>query len=221
MSIHSRSRPRVNGPTDFDTAPTVHADAAVYDPIDTWNPPYDGAGIPPVRRPEELSDSDSSRNSADTEDENTPPPARRRRLADRPMPGGPQLLPSMRHAIVFLPHELTTEIRGRERFAATTPADIHLAAETFPRYRLTSLAVIRQTDASDRRMFLSDLRELGRRSFPEMQLITQLLSQFTPWSSAIAPMRMTILAKKLFFRGNFAAIPLTSPLWVHFPSPTS
>ena len=29
-------------------------------------------------------------------------------------------------------------------------------------------------------MFLSDLRELGRRSFPEMQLIMQLLEHFKP-----------------------------------------
>ena len=29
-------------------------------------------------------------------------------------------------------------------------------------------------------MFLSDLRGLGRRSFPEMQLIAQLLSHFSP-----------------------------------------
>ena len=82
----------------------------------------------------------------------------------------------MAPAINALFREITAETNGRERFAMATPADFHLAAETFARYRLTSVAVILQTDADARRMFLSDLRALCRRSFPEMQL----LSHFSP-----------------------------------------
>ena len=86
----------------------------------------------------------------------------------------------MAREIGFLCHELTVDANGREHFATATPADIHPAAETFALYRLTSLAVIRQTDAAARRMFLSDLRDIGRRSFAETQLIAQLLSHFSP-----------------------------------------
>ena len=76
--------------------------------------------------------------------------------------------------------ELCAETRGRERFETASEHYMWQAAGTFARYRLTSLAVIRQTDRDARRMFLSDSRELGRRSFPEMQLIMQLLSHFSP-----------------------------------------
>ena len=133
---------------------------------------------PPARHPGDLPDPSAiSQHSADTEGD-TPPPARRRRPAAFPPPGGPQLHPGMAPAINALFRDLTVETNGRERFPMSTPADIHLAAETFARYRLTSLAVSRQTDAAARRMFLSDLRDLYRRSFPEMQLIMQLLSHF-------------------------------------------
>ena len=53
-------------------------------------------------------------------------------------------------------------------------------AGTFVRYRLTSLDVIRQADRDARRMLLSDLMELGRMFFHEMQLPMQLLSHFSP-----------------------------------------
>ena len=108
------------------------------------------------------------------------PPARRRRISDLPPPGGPKLDPIMAPAINALYRELTAETNGRERFAMATPADLHMAAGTFHRYRLTFLAGIRQTDAADRCMFLPALRERGRRSFPEIQLVTQLLSHFSP-----------------------------------------
>lgn len=76
--------------------------------------------------------------------------------------------------------ELTAETNGRERFLTATPEDLLPAAGTFARYRLTTLAIIRQSDLVARSMFLSDLMELGRRPFPEIQPITQLLPHFTP-----------------------------------------
>ena len=53
---------------------------------------------------------------------------------------------------------------------------------TLFRYRLPTLDVIRRTALDARRMFLSDLRQLDRRSFPDMQLIMQLLEHFKPLS---------------------------------------
>ena len=57
--------------------------------------------------------------------------------------------------------DLTAETAGRDRFQTVTPTDLFDAAETFARYRLTSLDIIRHTDRDARRMFLSDLRELS------------------------------------------------------------
>ena len=102
-----------------------------------------------------------------------------RRLALIPR-AGPQFGPATIPLIETLLAETLAETNGRDRFAAATHADFRMAAETFVRYRLTSLNVIRQTDAAARRMFLSDLRELGRRSFPEMQLAMLMLGHFTP-----------------------------------------
>ena len=76
--------------------------------------------------------------------------------------------------------DLVAETDGRDRFAASAPEDLLLEAGTFPRYRLTTMPIIRQTDLMARRMFLHDLRELGRMSSPELQLIMQLLSHSTP-----------------------------------------
>ena len=58
--------------------------------------------------------------------------------------------------------------------------DFEQDAETLARYRLTALAIIRQTDKAARRMFLADLREPGRKAFPEMQLLAQLFAHFAP-----------------------------------------
>ena len=110
---------------------------------------------------------------------NLPPVGGGRRLALIPR-DGPLFDPATIPLIERLLAEILAETNGRDRFAAASHADFRMAAETFVRYRLTSLNVIRQTDAAARRMFLSDLRELDRRSFPEMQLITQLLGHFTP-----------------------------------------
>ena len=62
--------------------------------------------------------------------------------------------------------ELMRETAGRDRFLTVTPADLYHSAETFVRYRLTSLDIIRRADRGACRMSLSDLRELGRRSPP-------------------------------------------------------
>ena len=90
----------------------------------------------------------------------------------------------MDHRLLSVVHalaaDLVAETAGRDRFLTVTPADLYRAAETFARYRLTSLDIIRHKDRDARRTFLSDLRGLGRRSFPQMQLIMQLPAHFTP-----------------------------------------
>ena len=59
--------------------------------------------------------------------------------------------------------------------------DPYNAADTLVRYRLGPLAIMRRTGTyrGARRMFLSDLRELGRRPFPETQLTTPPIARFT------------------------------------------
>ena len=54
------------------------------------------------------------------------------------------------------------------------------AAETLARYRVASLAVLRQTDRASRTMFVRDLREGDRRAFPQMQLLLQIVGHFSP-----------------------------------------
>ena len=82
--------------------------------------------------------------------------------------------------VTALTADLVRETDGRELFSAFVEEDFHTAATTFVRYRLSTLAIIRQTDRDARRMFLADLRDLGRKAFPEMQLLMQLLSHFAP-----------------------------------------
>lgn len=82
--------------------------------------------------------------------------------------------------------ELSGETRGRDRVATATEADLLNAADTIVRYRLGSLAVIRQIDRGARRMFLPDLSELGRRPFPEILLTMHLLSHPPPSDRDIA-----------------------------------
>ena len=72
------------------------------------------------------------------------------------------------------------EESGRGRFSASTPHGLRDASGALIRYRLSSLAVIRLTDRGARRMFLAYLREIDRRSFPEMQLIAHRLNYFAP-----------------------------------------
>ena len=69
---------------------------------------------------------------------------------------------------------------GQELFPTFVEEDSHKADMTFARYRLSTLATTHQADRDARRMLLADLRDLERKAFPEMQLLTQLLSHFAP-----------------------------------------
>ena len=92
----------------------------------------------------------------------------------------PNLLPHLPQAVRDLAADLIAVAGGRERFAPATPGGLLVAAETFARYRLTKMPIIRQSDLMERRTFLSDLRELGRRPFPATQLIMHLVAHFAP-----------------------------------------
>ena len=125
----------------------------------------------------------------------SPPPeqevARARRRGHAPRMDehrGPQLTPADTQRVNDFVTEPTAEIRGRERFQDFSPADTTWAAQTFVRYRIHNLASLRRKDKEARTMFIKDLREIERRSFPEMQLILLLLGHFAP-SSKTAPER--------------------------------
>ena len=79
-----------------------------------------------------------------------------------------------------LTDHLALQTAGRELFSAFAGEDFHTDAMTLVRYRMSTLAIIRQADRGARRMFISDLRELGRKAFPEMQLLLQLPAHFAP-----------------------------------------
>ena len=79
-----------------------------------------------------------------------------------------------------LTEDLVRETAGRGLSSAFAEEDFRTAALALVRYRLSALAIIRQTDRGARRMFLPDLREMGRKAFPEMQLLMQLLAHFAP-----------------------------------------
>ena len=156
-SIASRSRSRSNEPEPADWSSSTVADSP-RDPYDPLTPPEQV-----VRRSVQVV--------------NPPlPPIR-----------GPQLTPLDAPRVNAMVTELTAEIRGRERFQDFAPADILWAAETFVRYRIPSLASLRRTDREARAMFIKDLREVETRSFPEIQLILQLLNHFAPQQVKFRP----------------------------------
>ena len=144
-----------------------------------------------------------------------PPPeqgdvrAIRRANPPLPPPRGPQLTPADGPRVNALVLELQTEIRGRERFQDFGEADILWAAETFVRYRIANVASLRRTDREARAMFIKDLREVEKRTFPEMQLILQLLNHFAPQQVKQRPNEKNpayeeiVLAAKLGPNGNF------------------
>ena len=99
----------------------------------------------------------------------------------------PQLNNTQLHVADALCAELSLETRGWGRFSEASETDLYNAAETLFRYRLGPLSIIRQTDRDARRMFLSGLRELERRPFPEMHLKIQLLAHFTPQIAKARP----------------------------------
>ena len=82
--------------------------------------------------------------------------------------------------VIALTGDLARETSGMDLFSGFAEEDFRTDAMTFVRYRLSTLAIIRQTDRGARRMFLADLRELERQAFPEMQLLMQLLAHFAP-----------------------------------------
>ena len=92
----------------------------------------------------------------------------------------PMLAPHQLPLVTALKDDLVRETAGRGLFSAFADEDSHTAAMTFVRYRLSALAIIRQRGRDARRIFLPDLRELGRKAFPEMQLLMQLLAHFAP-----------------------------------------
>ena len=92
---------------------------------------------------------------------------RRRVLRGIPPVHVPALDQRLTSAANALADELVRETAGRGRFRSVTPADLMHAAETLRRYRLSSSDVIRRMERDARRMFLSDLVELGRRFPPD------------------------------------------------------
>ena len=108
---------------------------------------------------------------------NSPPP---QGAAWNLLARAPVLDPRHMPLVRSLSAEISEEISGRGRFLTVSPDDIIDAATIYIRYRLPTLDVIRHTALGARRIFLSDLRQLDRRSFPEMQLIMQLLEHFRP-----------------------------------------
>ena len=136
-------------------------------------------------------------------------PARRPNAQLPPLLRGPQLTPADAPRVHALVLELQAEIRGRERFQDFGEADIVWAAETFVRYRIASLASLRRTDREARAMFIKDLREVEKRTFPEMQLVLQLLNHFAPQQVKQRPneknpaFEEVVLATKLGPNGSF------------------
>ena len=123
---------------------------------------------------------EESPNGEDSGDDDDPPTTFPRRRGAFQPDRVPVLPAHMAPAVDRLAADLTAETRGRERFELFDEADMLTAAEIFVRYRLPTLAVIRQTDRDARRMFVSDLRDIERLAFPDLQLILQLLSHFSP-----------------------------------------
>ena len=173
-----------NRPDNSDSASEILA--ALED-----EPPYDGTmNDGRTRQPLTADPDDDSENDPQYSGRShSPPPRSRRRLAQQfdvvtywemfpntLPPLGPALLPR----VGALAGELVAETRGVDRFESASERDMWQEDETFARNRIASLAVIRQADHDARRMFLSELREHGRMSFPEMQLLMQTLSHFSP-----------------------------------------
>ena len=106
------------------------------------------------------------------------PPRRRRRQveSDGHIQMDDRLVPPGRSLLL----ELIRETNGRDLFVAVAHDELRIASETCVRYRLSSLAAIRQADRGERRMFLTDLRDRIRTFFPEMHPIMQLLTHFAP-----------------------------------------
>ena len=106
----------------------------------------------------------------------------------RPQPrAGPQLLPADIPRVTQLANAIRRETRGVRRFAAFQVGEFADAAQIMVRYRIQSMEVLRRTQKDARAMFARDLREVERRSFPEMHLPIQILGNFPPRQLQIRP----------------------------------
>ena len=132
----------------------------------------------------------------------------------------PQLPPRLYGAVRDSASDLNMEIDGAGRFSSDTPEDLLLATETFARYRLTTLPIIRQSDLLERRMFLQDIRELDRISFPEMQMTTQMMPHFSPHGGPFSRQREGPSFGVIIPRRSFADSLLTFPPSVLSSCPT-
>ena len=108
--------------------------------------------------------------------------------------------------------DLLRDKAAREFPATATHRNFRADDWAFGRYRGPSLASIGQAGRDARRAFLSDLREVDRRSFPETQQITQMLNRFAP---NLARQRggclRSTFSEMRFRRGAFAHTLRTSP----------
>ena len=84
-------------------------------------------------------------------------------------------------------YEILAGPRGRERFRDFGTPDFLLDSITFVRYRPSSLSFLRRAGRADRSMFIKDLREFGRLSFPELQLAFQILNRLAPQQAKLRP----------------------------------
>ena len=92
----------------------------------------------------------------------------------------PILAPHQLPLVAMHTADLVRETAGRGQLSAYVEEDFHTAAMALVRYRLSTLAIARQTDRDARRMFLADLRVMGRNAFPEMQRLMHPLAHFVP-----------------------------------------
>ena len=116
---------------------------------------------------------------SESSDEDEAPPPRRPHCLGRK--AGTTALPPQLQPVVGAPAvDLALETNGRDSIPAFIPEDFALASETLVRYRLSAVAIIRQTDRDTRRTPLSDLRDLERKAFPGILLLAHLFSHIAP-----------------------------------------
>ena len=185
MSIASQPRPNANAnddplvvPVDGEAAdPPLGVPLLDDPPAGIIPPPLDYITASPSLRG---GDRESRRGEWDSDSQGGSSRLYRHRPQPRPDALTPKLALRQLPLVATLAADLVRETAGRGQFSAYVEEDCHTAAMTLVRYRLSTLPVIRQTDRGARRMFLPDLREMGRKAFPEMHLPMQLLAHFAP-----------------------------------------
>ena len=172
MSIASRGR----------SPPFERPDEEIPADLFDLDHPFFGREDPNTRHPAfdvQMSNDGADHIGADDDLEEDDIP-RRRVLRGIPPSHVPSLDQRRRPVAHALTAELIQETAGRDRFRTVTPSGLMRAADTFVRYRVTSLDFNRHTDRGARRMFLSDSGGLGRLSFSQMELVMQLMARFAP-----------------------------------------